>query len=211
MSESVAIPPPPSPPVDPRNAGQNPDEDEDQPNFEPIFTLLTNSTTNATAHPRVHYLFSDDDTTALTEAQSNPDSRPIIVDLVRTESKSWAVSWASSLNPDFALTDSNITVQQGEGDGEGSLMLQLEGTEIEPLEGGADSLPSSASAAIAGRDDVDGLVKDFKRRMVILNKVVAEGDKRRAAVPQGQSDDEEQTGEESLGSGMQADVEEKDV
>lgn len=36
--------------------------------FQPLFTLVTDSTTRATHHPRVHYIFSDDDPDVLTEA-----------------------------------------------------------------------------------------------------------------------------------------------
>lgn len=38
------------------------------PPFQPLFTLVTDSTTRATHHPRVHYIFSDDDPDILTEA-----------------------------------------------------------------------------------------------------------------------------------------------
>ncbi|ROV95906.1 hypothetical protein VSDG_05143 [Cytospora chrysosperma] len=38
------------------------------PPFQPLFTLVTDSTTRATHHPRVHYIFSDDDPEILTEA-----------------------------------------------------------------------------------------------------------------------------------------------
>lgn len=49
------------------------DEDELQPPppppfFQPLFTLVTDSTTRATHHPRVHYIFSDDEPQVLTEA-----------------------------------------------------------------------------------------------------------------------------------------------
>lgn len=38
------------------------------PPFQPLFTLVTDTTSRATQHPRVHYIFSDDDPDILTEA-----------------------------------------------------------------------------------------------------------------------------------------------
>ncbi|KUI55754.1 hypothetical protein VP1G_03176 [Cytospora mali] len=47
----------------------HPDPQPQQPHpFQPLFTLVTDSTTRATHHPRVHYIFSDDDPDILTEA-----------------------------------------------------------------------------------------------------------------------------------------------
>ncbi|KAF3762081.1 hypothetical protein M406DRAFT_332482 [Cryphonectria parasitica EP155] len=54
---------------------QGPDQmlDEQQPGpppapFQPLFTLVTDSITHAAYHPRVHYIFSDDDPQLLTDA-----------------------------------------------------------------------------------------------------------------------------------------------
>ncbi|KAF5021391.1 hypothetical protein F66182_6580 [Fusarium sp. NRRL 66182] len=161
------------------------------PPFEPLFTLLTNSTTNTTVHPRIHYLFSDDDPSILTTSPEDPSHRALVVDLAPAPSSDpsrWAVSWAASLTPDFAVTKSSVAVQQSEGDG-GALMLRVEGVEREPVEMRSDSLPSSGSGAIGG-EDVDVLAEDFRRRMVVLKKVVDEGEKRRAVL--GNQDDAEE-------------------
>ncbi|KAL2675135.1 hypothetical protein Neosp_011315 [[Neocosmospora] mangrovei] len=167
------------------------------PPFEPLFALLTNSTTNTTVHPRIHYLFSDDDPSVLA---SPAVDRALVVDLVPApegDSSRWAVSWAASLTPDFAVTKSNVAVQQSEGDDDarngGALMLRVEGVEREPVEMRPDSLPSSGSGAIGG-EDVDVLAEDFRRRMGVLKKVVDEGEKRRALV--GQEHEEDQVDED---------------
>lgn len=170
------------------------------PPFEPLFTLLTNTTTGSTVHPRVQYLFSDDDTSILSNPPLEDDNngsgegdggggdaqglhRTVVVDLVPTaDNTGWAVSWASSLSPSFAITNSDLGVQQGDGgDGDGSLMLRLEGVDREPVEFRPDSLPSSGSGAL-GRDDVDSLADEFRRRMGVLKKVVGESEKRRDAL-----------------------------
>ncbi|KAK1254577.1 hypothetical protein MKX08_008572 [Trichoderma sp. CBMAI-0020] len=175
------------------------------PPFEPIFTLLTNTTTNTTVHPRVHYLFSDDDASAvLTAPQADPLHRALVVDLAPPANPSgkWTVSWASSLTPDFAVTASQLSLQQhgsGSGNNEGdegengegassSVMLRVEGVEREGVP--ADTKPTNANlrgssssggsaAGIVGREDVDQLTEEFKRRMGVLKKVVDEGERRR--------------------------------
>ncbi|RSL62364.1 hypothetical protein CEP54_005767 [Fusarium duplospermum] len=172
------------------------DEAPPMPPFEPLFALLTNSTTNTTVHPRIHYLFSDDDPSVLA---SPAVDRALVVDLVPApegDSSRWAVSWAASLTPDFAITKSNVAVQQSEGDENGgALMLRVEGVEREPVEMRPDSLPSSGSGAIGG-EDVDVLADDFRRRMGVLKKVVDEGEKRRALVGQEQRHEDEQVDED---------------
>ncbi|KAK7738559.1 hypothetical protein SLS53_006079 [Cytospora paraplurivora] len=45
------------------------------PVFQPLFTLVTDGTTRATHHPRVHYIFSDDDPDILTEALARHGSQ----------------------------------------------------------------------------------------------------------------------------------------
>lgn len=156
-------------------------EEAPSPPFEPLFALLTNTTTNATVHPQIHYLFSDDDPSILT-APANPDPshRTLIVDLAPAPPANpirWSVQWASSLSQDFAVTASGISLQQNETD-DGGLMLKVEGVEREPVDVRGDSLPSSGSGAL-GREDVEGLAEEFKRRMGVLKKVVAEGERRR--------------------------------
>ncbi|PTB37820.1 hypothetical protein M441DRAFT_60977 [Trichoderma asperellum CBS 433.97] len=183
-----------------------PSSSDHLPPFEPIFTLLTNTTTNTTVHPRVHYLFSDDDASAvLTAPQTDPSHRALIVDLAPPANPSgkWTVSWASSLTPDFAVTASQLSLQQhgsGSGNNDGdegennegastSVMLRVEGVEREgvPVDTkptGAANLRSSSSSggsggSIVGRENVDQLTEEFKRRMGVLKKVVDEGERRR--------------------------------
>ncbi|KAM0489341.1 hypothetical protein ACHAP7_000400 [Fusarium lateritium] len=168
---------------------ENTHDETPMPPFEPLFTLLTNSTTNTTVHPRVHYLFSDDDPSILATSTEDPSHRALIVDLAPApegDPSRWAVSWAASLTPDFAVTDSSVAVQQSEGDesgGAGALMLRVEGVEPEYVEMRSDSLPNSGSGAIGG-EDVDVLAEDFRRRMEVLKKVVDEGEKRRLVIGQ---------------------------
>lgn len=159
--------------------------------FEPLFTLLANATTNTTIHPRIHYLFSDDDPSVLNHVSAADDRthRAIVVDLAETsanDSNRWSVSWASSVSPEFAITSSQIALQQSEGDQEaegGALMLRLEGVEREPVDVNPDSLPASSSGSL-GREDVEGMADDFRRRMGVLKKIVGEGERRREAVAQ---------------------------
>ncbi|KAH6608939.1 hypothetical protein Trco_002285 [Trichoderma cornu-damae] len=175
---------------------------DDLPPFEPIFTLLTNATTNTTVHPRVHYLFSDDDASAvLTAPPSGPLHRALVVDLAPPAAPDgrWTVSSASSLTPDFAVTASRLSLQQhgngsgngsGNGNGSGSgsetdagstsVMLRVEGVEREAVDSAPSSLPGSGSGIVA-RDDVELLADDFKRRMAVLRKVVDQGRRRRDA------------------------------
>lgn len=52
----------------PEDAGQQPQQPQPpQPFFQPLFTLVTDTTSRATHHPRIHYIFSDDDPDILTE------------------------------------------------------------------------------------------------------------------------------------------------
>ncbi|KUI70648.1 hypothetical protein VM1G_05691 [Cytospora mali] len=69
-SDSVeAEPLPPVHEEDEEPLHHHPDPQPQQPHpFQPLFTLVTDSTTRATHHPRVHYIFSDDDPDILTEA-----------------------------------------------------------------------------------------------------------------------------------------------
>ncbi|EFY93855.1 hypothetical protein J3459_016258 [Metarhizium acridum] len=154
------------------------------PAFEPLFTLVTNASTGATVHPRVQYLFSDDDASILSHPNDDPNHRAMLVDIAPTEASTWSVQWASSLSPDFAITASQLSVQRSDdaSEGDASMMLRIEGVEREPLDAGGssrpNSLPSSGSGAI-GRENVDALADEFKRRMGVLKNVVAEGGKRR--------------------------------
>ncbi|KAG6032167.1 hypothetical protein E4U40_006528 [Claviceps sp. LM458 group G5] len=198
--EMTTSPPPPPPPL------------------EPFFTLLTNTTTGTTIHPRVQYLFSDDDLSALLTNQPPssslsassslpPSTRPLIVDLVPTpDNTSWTVSWASSLTPEFALTSSCIAVQPdsshsyNDGDNkethtaaaaaveDKSTMLRLEGVERDlPCASRPGSPPGSGSGATLGKEDVEALAEEFRRRFAVLRKVVGESEKRRIIFEEAQA------------------------
>ncbi|KAK1245708.1 hypothetical protein MKX07_004777 [Trichoderma sp. CBMAI-0711] len=177
------------------------------PPFEPIFTLLTNTTTNTTVHPRVHYIFSDDDASPVfTAPQTDPLHRALVVDLAPPSAPNgnWSVSWASSLTPDFAVTSSQLSLQQHGSNNNGgaatttaaaaadngngnenaattSVMLRVEGVEREPVSSRPNSLPASGSG-IVGRENVEQLVEEFRRRMGVLKKVVEEGERRKEAM-----------------------------
>ncbi|PTB65982.1 hypothetical protein BBK36DRAFT_1089833, partial [Trichoderma citrinoviride] len=162
------------------------------PPFEPIFTLLTNTTTNTTVHPRVHYLFSDDDASAVfTAPHADPLHRALVVDLAPPAAPNgkWSVSWASSLTPDFAVTSSQLSLQQhaaaadsgNDIPGSTSVVLRVEGVEREPVSSRPNSLPASGSG-IVGRENIEQLVDEFRRRMVVLKKVVDEGERRKEAM-----------------------------
>lgn len=178
-----------------RDDGPADESDPPLPPFEPLFTLLTNATTNGTIHPRVQYIFSDDDASALSALQpppaTGPDAsphRPVLVDLAPSpDGSSWVVSWASSLSPDFALTASRLepaTQQQHDADASSSAapggVLRLEGVVREPVDARPESPPGSASESGAvDREDVDALADEFRRRMGVLRRVVCEAERRK--------------------------------
>lgn len=180
----------------------------DPPPFEPLFALLTNTTNNTTIHPRVHYIFSDDDDASILPGSAPPDPshRALVLDLApatgapeEDSAGGWRVAWASSLSPGFAVTDSSLSVvQQGHRDDGGSAMLRIDGVEREPVHlmrggGGNGSRSGSPSGAAAsgtvGKEDVDALVDDFRRRMGVLRRVVGQGHKRREALDELQQGD----------------------
>lgn len=177
------------------------------PPFEPLFALLTNTTNSTTVHPRIHYVFTDDDVSIPTDHDGD-DHRSLVVDLESTPARdAWAVSCASSLGPEFAVTAASLSKQQAGGTatepttpgvsggganggtGNGALMLHIEGASRDPVDlrssaeavGSAGSLPSSGSGSL-GREDLEALADDFRRRMGVLRKVVGEGEKRRAVM-----------------------------
>jgi hypothetical protein len=162
-----------------------------------------NATNNTTIHPRVHYIFSDDDDASILPGSAPPDPshRALVLDLApatgapeEDSAGGWRVAWASSLSPSFAVTDSSLSViQQGHRDDNGSAMLRIDGVEREPvhlMRGGNGSRSGSPSGAAAsgtvGKEDVDALVDDFQRRMGVLRRVVGQGHKRREALDEQQ-------------------------
>lgn len=171
------------------------------PPFEPLFTLLTNATTNLTIHPRVRYLFTDDDTSVLSTPSSPgaPPHRAILIDLAPTPDNSrWVVSSASSLSPDFAVTASRLTLLRADADadpgsdaGSAAVTLRIDGVEREPLDMRLGSQSGSGSNnAAAIKDDIEYLVDDFRRRMAVLRSVVSEGERTREALAKLQEQDQ---------------------
>ncbi|TFB02845.1 hypothetical protein CCMA1212_005053 [Trichoderma ghanense] len=192
------------------------DDASDFPPFEPIFTLLTNTTTNTTVHPRVHYLFSDDDASAVfTAPQTDPLHRALVVDLAPPAAPNgqWSVSWASSLTPDFAVTSSQLSLQQHGSGGAAaaaagadngnentatSVVLRVEGVEREPVSSRPNSLPASGSG-IVGRENIEQLVEEFRRRMGVLKKVVDEGERRKEVMARTNEGGHSEEGEDAPG------------
>ncbi|KAH7321342.1 hypothetical protein B0I35DRAFT_477835 [Stachybotrys elegans] len=173
-AETTASPAPASP-------GDDNDDDESKPPFEPLFTLLTNVTRNSTVHPRVRYVFSDDDAASVLAAEEGSTARAVIIDLAAATPAEedegsggagagggarWRIAGASSLSGDFAVTDASLAAQQ-----DGALMLRVDGVERERLpeeeEGGGGG----------GTEDVEGLMEEFRRRLGVLRMVVKEGER----------------------------------
>ncbi|KAH8179451.1 hypothetical protein LIA77_00970 [Sarocladium implicatum] len=218
-----------SQPESPSQPSQDP-----HPPFDPVFTLLTNTTTNATTHPRVHYIFSDDDPSLLSSAiADDPDRRALLIDLLPSQpsasasrTPAWRVSWAASLSPDFALTSSRIAEHENGSSGV-DVMLRLEGVEREPVDlkrvpGGGEEEGSDEEGGSRGIDkgdmeDKEALVEDFRRRMGVLQKVVDEAAKREAVMaPYREQEehneeeaDEDDDNEEAVTSGPRVDEDTK--
>ncbi|PFH57465.1 hypothetical protein XA68_15028 [Ophiocordyceps unilateralis] len=179
---------PQHPPDNNNNNNSNDDDEDDKvppaPPLEPLFTLLTNTTTNTTIHPRVQYLFSDDDPSVLSAAPP-ADSRALVVDLApEPDGAGWAVSWAASLSPDFAVAAARI-VAPAPAPAAGAGVLRVDAVERElvelppPLR--SEGMLNSSADEGRGHDDVQALADEFRRRMSVLRKVVAEAERRSAA------------------------------
>lgn len=156
------------------------------PPLDPLFTLVTNASNNTTSHPRVHYIFSDDDPSAILSATTD---RSIVVDLAleddpasSAQTPRWSVSCASSLTDAFAVTDAHLGKRPSPQDQQDQPaqtprraaedMLYIEGVQREPVrDGGGDE---------ASAPGLDGLVDEFHRRMGVINRVVAQAHKRQA-------------------------------
>jgi hypothetical protein len=148
--------------MDPIDANQQPDPadavelEQQPPPFAPIYTLVNNTSTRTTHHPRVHYIFSDDDPDLLTQAlaqqhdanmhesSSNPaiNNRAVILDVGTDAEGGYNVSWASSLSPSWAVLDASLSrisppssdTESGNGANDSPkkserLMLRIEGVE----------------------------------------------------------------------------------
>lgn len=107
------------------------------PRFTPVFALVDDGTTRTTHHPRVHYIFADDNpdvlTEALTEAAAHhppldspsfalplpvdprtgkPPDRAILLDLVPNAdgaAPGFSIAAANSLSADFAVTGASLS------------------------------------------------------------------------------------------------------
>ncbi|KAF4985942.1 hypothetical protein FDECE_16223, partial [Fusarium decemcellulare] len=79
---AASLPEPTDLPHDQADDPEHAPPEPPMPPFEPLFTLLTNSTTNTTVHPRIHYLFSDDDPSLLANPAdaADPSHRALVVD-----------------------------------------------------------------------------------------------------------------------------------
>ncbi|ORY68622.1 uncharacterized protein BCR38DRAFT_482125 [Pseudomassariella vexata] len=149
------------------------DHERAPPPFAPIFTLVNNTSTRTTHHPKVHYIFSDDDPDLLTQAlaqqhdanlhnsASDPalSDRAVILDLAQDSEGGYNVSWASSLSPSWAVVNAQVSQisppsSDGGGGGGGSsdnpkkpgrLMLRIEGVESGGIGDGELKLSSEGS------------------------------------------------------------------
>ena len=173
---------PPSPSIQPTKDPELPSSSSTP--FQPIFTLLTDTTTNTTIHPQVRYIFSDDDPSPI----HDHSSRAIVVDLAAAddskEGRPWSVTWASSTSPDFAVTRTDLSPQQGDdptgqgGNGTSAMMLRVEGvTREQPVP--ETELRSSGSGTA---EDIEGLAEEFKRRVGVMRGVVEASERRRAEI-----------------------------
>ncbi|KAI1326156.1 hypothetical protein F5Y16DRAFT_238646 [Xylariaceae sp. FL0255] len=119
----VAEDPHPAAPRHPPNTTQQP------PSFAPIFTLIDNTSTRTTHHPRVRYIFSDDDPDILTHAlaecddtnnanadaasgssaEASNNNRAMILDLATDDDGNYSVAWSSSLSPSWAVLNTQLS------------------------------------------------------------------------------------------------------
>lgn len=69
-----------------------------------------------------------------------------------------------------------------------STMLRLEGVERDPpCASRPGSPPGSGSGATLGKEDVEALAEEFRRRFAVLRKVVGESEKRRVIFEEAQA------------------------
>lgn len=148
------------------------------PPFQPLFTLLT--TASQTHHPTVHYLFANDPTDALTTAALDtltpspspsaptPKERYLIIDLDATGTN---VVAARSLSPEWAVTGAEVGKAPtwgeegaGKGEGEGGMMLRIEG--VEAARGG------EMAKGKEGEVELEELVERYMKGLEGLRRVV---------------------------------------
>jgi hypothetical protein len=195
QAQSQSPPPPPPPSL--------PDESTIRaaasPPFRPFFTLVSDVRPGGATmqnHPRVHYVFADDDPEPLARAleasasasQQLGGERVVLVDLEPAGPAGYAVASAASLSPGWALTSARVSRMEG-GDGGGGggaasppaqgddapLMLRIEGVGAEVVP--TVSVRSSASSGEA--ESYDPIVEELERRMGMLRRVVEAGEERR--------------------------------
>lgn len=189
--------------------------------FSPLFTLVTDTTgprPPRTHHPRVHYIFADDeddeafaaalasqglstpDTSSAASVRSHPGQSPrdraIVLDLVPRQGEAgYDVKYVSSLGSDWAVTTATVGRMEGEGpvEGEGPLMLRIEGVGIEP--GGAAARAQTEAEGRREHEDEAGeyapLIDEFETRMGVLRKVVTALDERSRVVAEKEAHEEE--------------------
>ena len=132
--------------------------------------------TPTTFHPKVHYIFADDDDSVLASALEAhgasldastpdtgsssppglaPDSRAVIVDLKHNAAgDGYEIAWASSLSPRWAVTSAQLTPMSadgpaGPGDG-GAVMLKVEGVSLDAAARDGHRRPAPPETAEAG-------------------------------------------------------------
>ncbi|KAK4162306.1 hypothetical protein QBC43DRAFT_321717 [Cladorrhinum sp. PSN259] len=185
-----------------------PDKPVFSPLFALLTSTSHSSNQQTIHHPTVRYIFEDDDPEFLTaelaqhhgdypqegeDPEANND-RAVILDLERTtDGSGFEVAWASSLSPDWAVTSANVgTMEGGVGGSGGALVLKIEGVSLDPSSSGAPtgqtghSPESSAGSGErqaqqrpeSNREEYDGLIQDFEKRMSVLRKVAEAGAER---------------------------------
>ncbi|KAK0648851.1 hypothetical protein B0T16DRAFT_290914, partial [Cercophora newfieldiana] len=111
----------------------------------------------------------------------------------------YEVARASSLSPDWAVVsatlgrmeDTHGNLVAAHGDGQGALMLKIEGVSVEPSPAlsGKTSTPegelqsSGAKPPLPGQvmEEYSGLLSDFDKRMAVLRRVIDAGETQTAA------------------------------
>jgi len=131
------------------------------PNFQPFFTLISPTHPGAAhSHPKVHYIFSDDDFDPA--PPSDPSERVIVVDIAPSGN---TVLNARSYSADFQVVNVGISSapQMHDNPTEGGLMLSIEGVE-------------GRLRGVKASDGVQELGDAFFERMTMLKRVIEFGD-----------------------------------
>lgn len=158
--------------------------------FQPFFTLISDGGTAEHYHPMVHYVFSDDEEgeELVSEGVARAlrgigDEHPggqkqkqkehvLILDVdvknaLPGEPPGFEVTQAQSLSAEWQVSNVEVTsaptISQGEGeeDGDGGLMLRIEGRGLLGDEGGVE----------IGREGLEGLLGRYERGLVEIRKM----------------------------------------